>query len=30
MAALFSGVDEGLVKRWADWHGEVVDRKAVA
>jgi hypothetical protein len=30
MAALFSGVDEGLVKGWADWHGEVVDRKAVA
>jgi hypothetical protein len=30
MAALFSGVDEGLVKGWADWHGEVIDRKAVA
>ncbi|KAA8902294.1 hypothetical protein FN846DRAFT_908587 [Sphaerosporella brunnea] len=29
MAALFPGIDEDLVRKWADWHGEVVDRKAV-
>ncbi|KAA8914376.1 hypothetical protein FN846DRAFT_902086 [Sphaerosporella brunnea] len=29
MATILSGIDEGLVKTWADWHGEVVDRKTV-
>jgi hypothetical protein len=28
MRVLFSGVDEALVKGWADWHGEVLDSKS--
>jgi hypothetical protein len=28
MRVLFSGVDEALIKGWADWHGEVIDSKS--
>jgi hypothetical protein len=28
MRVLFSGVDEALIKGWADWHSEVIDSKS--